>query len=403
MHLDDTPDQAAYRATARAWLNAHAELRSDGDDLAGFRALPDAEKLPRARAWQAKKAAAGYAAIMMAPTLGGAGGTPVQHIIYRQEEARFRVPFGVYEIGLGMCLPTLASLAPTLAQRYVPPGIRGEEVWCQLFSEPSAGSDLAALQTRARRENDHWIVNGQKIWTSGAHFSDYGILLARTDVNAPKHAGLTMFVVDMKAPGISVRPIRQMSGESDFNEVFFENVTIADSHRVTAPGAGWQGALTTLMFERMNVGADIGLIDWRAAARHARERKSDDAVTRAKVADWYLESQGVNLFAYRTLAALSEGEAPGPEQSIGKLVTARQAQDVAQFLLDALAEQGALGGEHHGEMWAAVERAWCWGAGMRIAGGGDEILRNVIAERVLQLPGEPRTDKGPRLKTREQI
>jgi alkylation response protein AidB-like acyl-CoA dehydrogenase len=403
MHLDDTPDQAAYRAAVRAWLSANAELRSDGDDLAGFRALPDAEKLPLARAWQAKKAAAGYAAIMMAPALGGAGGTPVQHIIYRQEEARYRVPFGVYEIGLGMCLPTIASLAPTLAQRYVPPGIRGEEVWCQLFSEPSAGSDLAALQTRARREDDHWIVNGQKIWTSGAHFSDYGILLARTDANAPKHAGLTMFVVDMKAPGISVRPIRQMSGESDFNEVFFENVTIADSHRVTAPGAGWQGALTTLMFERMNVGADIGLIDWRAAARYARERKSDDAVTRAKVADWYIESQGVNLFAYRTLTALSGDETPGPEQSIGKLVTARQAQDVAQFLLDALAEDGALGGEHHGEMWAAVERAWCWGAGMRIAGGGDEILRNVIAERVLHLPGEPRTDKGTRLKAREQI
>lgn len=402
MDISDTHEEAAFRLRARTWLEQNAEPRRDGDDLAWFRALPDDEKLERARAWQSRKARAGFAAITLPVALGGSGGTPIEHIIYRQEEARFRVPFGVYEIGLGMCLPTLAALGSAeLAQRYVPPGVRGEQIWCQLFSEPDAGSDVASLRTSAQRRDDHWVINGQKVWTTGAHFSDYGMLLARTDPGAARHAGLTMFIVDMRAPGVTIRPIRQMTGESDFNEVFFSDVVVKQEDRITEVGAGWAGAITTLMFERMNVGADIGLAGWDAALGVADDiGLGANPLLRQKLADWYIQSQGVALYAYRTLTSLSQGRPPGPEQSIAKLVMARQAQDIGETLLDARAESGALAASSSEPSWAAIQRAWQWGAGMRIAGGADEVLRNIIAERVLGLPREPSPlDHGQRNET----
>jgi alkylation response protein AidB-like acyl-CoA dehydrogenase len=384
MRLDDTPEEAAFRARVRAWLDAHACLREDGDDLAGFRALPDAEKLPLARAWQAAKAEAGYAALTLPMHLGGAGLSGVEQMIFRQEEARYRIPFGVYEIGMGMCIPTIAALgAPNQTQLYVPPAIRGETIWCQLFSEPEAGSDLAALKTRAVQDGDQWRVSGQKVWTTGAHFSDYGLLLARTDVSGAKHGGLTMFILDMRAEGVRVRPIRQMSGEADFNEVFLDNVRISDAARLGGVGEGWSVAMTTLMFERMNVGADIGLTNWSAVVRCARAHQSNAGLAQ-KLAQWYIEAQGVNLFAYRSLTALEAGRPPGPEQSIAKLVMARQAQDVADTILDLAGAEGAIAAGTDG--WDAIVRAWYWGAAMRVAGGSDEVLRNVIAERVLGLP-----------------
>jgi alkylation response protein AidB-like acyl-CoA dehydrogenase len=388
MHLDDTPAEAKFRAGARAWLVENARLREDGEDLAWFRALPDEVKLDRARAWQRRKAMAGYAAITLPRDLGGGGGTAGEHIIFRQEESRFATPFGVFEIGLGMCLPTIFALgSDALKQRFIPSGIRGDDIWCQLFSEPEAGSDLAALRTAARRDGEGWRVTGQKIWTTGAHFSDLGLLLARTEPGSSRHDGLTMFIVDMKAVGVVVRPIRQISGEADYNEVFFDDVWIPDAHRLTDVGCGWSGAVTTLMFERMNVGADIGLIDWRAGLRQAvRLGVQEDSVLREKIVDWYLDAQGVNLFAYRTLTALGQGRPPGPEQSIAKLIMARQAQDIAETLLAHAGAAGALAEDEHPEDMRPVLRSWLWGAGMRVAGGTDEILRNVIADRVLSLP-----------------
>lgn len=388
MRLDDTPDEAAFRAEARAWLEGNARLRQDGDDLAGFRALADETKLPIARAWQLKKAEAGFAALTLPKHFGGGGRSVTESVIFRQEESRFAVPWGIYEIGLGMCIPTIIAIgAPSQAQRYAPPAIRGEEIWCQLFSEPHAGSDLAALRTSARSDGEAWRLNGQKIWTTGAHFSDYGLILTRTDADAPKHKGLTMFILDMRAPGVTVRPIRQISGEADFNEVFLDNVRIPDEARVTAIGDGWKGAVTTLMFERMNVGADIGLTNWSLVLRFLRDCNGGlDQELATKLAEWYVQAQGVNLFAYRTLAALTAHHPPGPEQSIAKLVMARQAQEIAETLLDRAGHRGALAEDPASEGWATLVRAWYWGAGMRIAGGTDEVLRNIIAERVLGLP-----------------
>ena len=396
MDFDDDRETAAYRASVRAWLTENAPPRSQGVAW-----TDDGNLLRAARAWQARKAAGGYAAITLPIIYGGSGLGPSEMLVYRQEEARFTVPFGVYEIGLGMCVPTLLVLgSPEICERYVPPAVSGQEIWCQLFSEPSAGSDLAALRTRAERANGGWVVNGQKVWTTGAQFSDFGLLLARTDSGVPKHAGLTLFIVDMRAAGVEVRPIRQMSGGAEFNEVFLTDVFIPDDHRLTEPGAGWKGARTTLMFERLNVGGDIGLMDHRDLLTRTRELTLDgrpaveDAAFRERLARWHVADRGLKLLNFRTLTALGKGETPGPEQSIAKLVIASQAQEMANYLLDLREEEGALCDDALGSDWGRVERAWSMGAGMRIAGGKYEILRNIIAERVLGLPAEPRFDLG---------
>lgn len=394
MDFDDAPHEAEFRARVRAWLSSNAEPCHASDDRT-LRSRSDAELVAMAKAWQKKKALAGFAGLSLPKEFGGAGADPIEEVIYRQEERHFRVPFGVYEIGLGMCVPTLVALAADdVKARYVPPAIQGEEIWCQLFSEPGAGSDLAALQTRAQPIDGGWLINGQKVWTTGAQFSDFGLLLARTDPSAAKHAGLTMFIVNMKSPGVDVRPIKQMTGETDFNEVFFTDVRIADTHRLGAEGSGWQAAITTLMFERLNVGADIGLIDWQVPLEIARGSGAiKDGAARDKIAEWYLNSRGLALLTYRTITGLSRGRMPGPEQSLNKLVAARQVQEIADLCLDLAAERGSLKAHEIGASWSGVERAWAWGAAMRIAGGTDEILRNIIAERVLGLPPEPRFDK----------
>ncbi len=396
MDFEDSPENAAYRGKARAWLTANAALLGQGAVYPD-----DTELLRAARAWQARKAAAGYAAITLPKAYGGSGLGPSEMLIYRQEEARFAVPFGVYEIGLGMCIPTLLALGNAqLCGRYVRSAIAGQEIWCQLFSEPSAGSDLAALKTRAEFVDGDWVVNGQKIWTTGAQFSDFGLLLARTDPSVAKHAGLTLFILDMRASGVEVRPIRQLSGGAEFNEVFLTDVRIPDDHRLTELGGGWAGARTTLLFERLNVGGDIGLMDHREVLWRVREMKlgehsvAEDSLFRERLARWHVADRGLKLLNFRTLTALEHGTTPGPEQSIAKLVIAGQVQEMANYLLDLRQEEGALCGEALGNTWMRVERAWSMGAGMRIAGGTDEILRNIIAERVLGLPPEPRADVG---------
>jgi acyl-CoA dehydrogenase len=275
----------------------------------------------------------------------------------------------------------------------------GEEIWCQLFSEPAAGSDLAGIRMRARREREQegsdWMVDGQKVWTTGAQFSDFGLLLTRTDPTVPKHAGLTMFFVDMKSAGIEVRPIRQMAGESEFNEVFFTGVRIPDEQRLGPVGGGWKVALTTLMFERLTVGTELGLLTAQSMLSLLADRGdlSDPAVAES-MADAWIVDEGLRLHQCRTLTALSKGSTPGPEQSIGKLLKARQAQRMSTFLMD-LAGQGSLVvDEETDSLWSSVQRTWNWSAALRIAGGTDQILRNIIAERVLGLPEEIRVDKG---------
>ena len=243
MDFEDTPEEAAFRAEARAFLEANAERRKPGE-VEGYRRGQDAPGAMRARPRSSRRSkhAAGFAGITWPTEWGGRGGTPIQQVIYNQEEAKYDVLSGVFGIGLGMAIPTICTWGtPEQRARFAPPALRGEEVWCQLFSEPAGGSDLAALRTRAERDGDDWIVNGQKIWTSGAHYSDYGILVARTDPNVPKHEGLTFFILDMKTPGIEIRPIRQMSGSSHFNEVFFTDVRIPDSQPRRRRGRGLAG------------------------------------------------------------------------------------------------------------------------------------------------------------------
>ena len=399
MDFEDTPQEARFRAEVRAFLAAHAERRRPGT-AEGYRTSQSAPgAIERAKAWQAKKYAAGFAGITWPKEWGGRGSTPIEQVIYNQEEAHYVVPRGFYEIGLGMCIPTLCSWGTAeQRERYAPPALEGKEIWCQLFSEPAAGSDLAGLRTRAERQGGEWVINGQKIWTSGAHYSDYGILVARSDPAVPKHKGLTFFFLDMKSPGIDIRPIKQISGHSHFNEVFFGDVRIPDSQRLGPVGAGWQVSLTTLMNERLAVGDAPGP-DFSEVFGLARSleleggRAIDDAAVRDRLADWYVRTQGLKYTRFRTMTALSRGQTPGPEASIGKLVSASKLQEIAGFGMDLLGMAGIMTDEQAMPADALFQQALLYSPALRIAGGSDEILRNIIAERVLGLPGDVRVDK----------
>ncbi len=395
MDFSDTPEEATFRAEARAFLSANAKPLTE--HTGGDRVTE--HHLARARAWQAKKAEAGFAGITWPRRFGGRGGTPMQHVIYAQEEAGFDVPGHVYEIGLGMCIPTLMAYAsPEMSARYVGPALRGEEIWCQLFSEPAAGSDVAGLRMRSQRDGDDWIINGQKIWTSGAHFSDFGLLLTRSDPNVPKHKGLTMFFLNMRSPGVDVRPIKQISGTSNFNEVFFTDVRIPDAQRLGAPGEGWKVALTTLMHERLAIGSlpgpDFGeLFELARTLDVGGQPAHRDANVRDKLADWYVQSKGLEYTKMRTLTALSRGQMPGPESSIYKAVSAVKIQEIAMFALDLMDSAGMINDPETAPMRAMFQDALLYSPAGRIAGGTDEILRNIIAERVLGLPGDIRVDR----------
>ena len=261
MDFNDTPEEAEFRAQARAFLKANAQPKGTGRPTLRLGGMVG-EEVTRAKAWQAKKAAAGFAGIAWPKRFGGRELSSIFQVIYNQEEEDFTVPRGLFEIGLGMCIPTMMAYAkPEQLERYVAPALRGEEVWCQLFSEPAGGSDLAALRTKAERDGDDWVINGQKIWTSGAHLSDFGIIVVRTDPNVPKHEGLTFFFLDMKSPGVDIRSIHQMSGTRHFNEVFFDDVRIPDSQRLGQVGQGWRVSLTTLMNERLAGLDNVALIE----------------------------------------------------------------------------------------------------------------------------------------------
>ncbi|MDR3513214.1 MAG: acyl-CoA dehydrogenase family protein [Caulobacteraceae bacterium] len=398
MDFTDSPEEAAYRAKARAWLEENAPKYA----VKRGAAMEDDEShddMARGKAWQATKAAAGYAQITWPKEWGGAGGTPMQAVIFGQEEARFGVGFGYFTIGLGMCVPTVMAFADEATKtRFVGPALRGEEIWCQLFSEPSGGSDVAAARTRAVRDGDDWIINGQKVWTSGAHYSDFGIVLVRTNPDAPKHKGLTMFWIDMKSPGIEVRPIHQMSGGSNFNEVYFTDVRVKDSQRLGAVDDGWKVSLVTLMNERLAVGGGTG-IDYSMILKLARELKTDqgtalgDQAFREKLADWYVQSEGLKFTRFRTMTALSRGQTPGPESSIGKIIAANQLQELSNAAVELEDQYGIIDDAELAPLSAAFQGGLLSAPGLRIAGGTDEILKNIIAERVLGLPGDIRVDK----------
>jgi len=396
--FDDTQAEAAFRAEVRAFLAANARPKAGTRPTSRAQHV-DAAFIARAKDWQARKAAAGLAAITWPKAWGGREMPPMFQVIYNQEEEAYATPRGVFEIGLGMCIPTMMAYAtPAQLERHVAPALRGEEIWCQLFSEPAGGSDVAGLRTRAERDGEDWVINGQKIWTSGAHFADFGIIVTRSDPNVPKHAGLTFFFLDMTSPGVEARPIRQISGASHFNEVFFTDVRIPDSQRLGAVGQGWKVSLTTLMNERLAVGEmpRPGVDDLLALCRLAELDGAPalaNAAVRERIAEWHVRSQGLKFSRFRTMTALSRGQTPGPESSIAKLVNAAKLQDIASFGLDLLGPAGVVMDPALAPLHALFQEALLFSPGLRIAGGTDEILRNIIAERVLGLPGDIRVDK----------
>ena len=401
MDFDDTREEAAFRAEARGFLAANAEEKRGAFETWQSR-YPGREGwdgLERAKEFQGRKAGAGLAGLAWPVEWGGRALPPIYQVIYAQEESRYLVPRGYFEIGLGMCMPTLFAYGTEeQKRRLAPAALRGEEVWCQLFSEPGAGSDLAGLRTRAVRDGEDWVVNGQKIWTSGAHWADWAILVARSDPQAAKHKGLTFFFLSMRSPGIETRRIKQISGASHFNEVYFADVRIPDRQRLGSVGGGWGVAITTLMNERLASG-DLRGPDFEEVFALARRVSLEDgpaianAAVRERLADLYVRTQGVRLTRFRTMTALSRGETPGPENSIGKLVNAPKAQEIASFAMDLLDIGGVVMDKEMAPMRAAFQEALLTSPGGRIAAGTDEILRNIIAERVLGLPPDVRVDR----------
>lgn len=399
MDFDDSPEEAEFRAEVRAWLQQHAEPRNNGH----VAPLAPQARLERAKRFLAAKGAKGYSAITCPKELGGLGGTEIQNLIFLQEQAKFDIDTlhgsNFFAVGLELCVGTLLRCGTEEQQRrFIAPLLRGEEIWCQLFSEPACGSDLAAVRTRAVRDGADWRVSGQKVWTTGGHFSDLGLALTRTDPAVPKHQGLTMFIIDMKQLGVEVRPIRQMSGEADFNAVFLDNVPVLDSFRVGPVGGGWKVALTTLGQER-STAASLSFVEWQQLLALAQDTMMNgqpaiaDGRIREQVAECWLNNLGVRLMSYRSQTALGRGEVPGPQESMAKLIITRQGQRSAITAYDMLGTLGSLSAAVLGEQWRQIERAWYWSPAFRIAGGTDEILRNILAERVLKLPADARVDR----------
>jgi alkylation response protein AidB-like acyl-CoA dehydrogenase len=405
MNFDDTPEEAAFRTEVRAWIDANApkQLRPQLE-TAGFAgvSLADVDPMAVAKAWQKKKFEAGWACLHWPKEYGGRGATPIERVIWGQEEGPYGALAGTFIIGHGMCGPTMMAFASEEQKRqYLPPLAAGEEIWCQLFSEPAGGSDLAGLRTRAERATDgsgDWIINGQKIWTSGAHYSDYGILITRTDPNLPKHKGLTMFFLSMKTPGVEIRPIKQANGDSGFNEVYFTDVRLPDTQRLGAVNDGWRVSLTTLMNERLSIGSGMStgfpeLFDLCARIETPNGLAIDDPAVRQKLATWAVRTTGLKYNGFRAISAISRGETPGPENSIGKLVAGSTMQEIAMFAEELMAQAGIMTDPDLTAAAGRFQKMLLRSPATRVEGGTDEILRNIIAERVLGLPADIRVDK----------
>lgn len=375
MNLDE------YRRAARAWLQDNVP----SDDY------PEADPVSRAKAFMAKLHDAGYSGITWPRQWGGQGLTQAEERAFADEARHYTLPTYLFSIGLGMTGPTIVDRGTDAQrERFVRPLLRGEEIWCQLFSEPGAGSDVAALQTRAVRDGDHWIVNGQKVWTSVAHHADWGLLLARTDVEAPKHKGLTMFVVDMHHPGVTVRPLKDMSGRANFNEVFFDDVTVPDEHRVGDVDDGWSVAVTTLLHERLSISAGVGMGGQKddPASLEALRSMVDtgDPYVRDQLVELHIRTRALALFNQRLAQETRAGVFPGARGSAAKLLLAELTLFRADLATRLVGPEAVVGGH---PLAGVISSA----PGLALGGGTNEIMRNIVGDRVLGLPPEPRVDK----------
>ena len=387
-----------FREKARAWLEENAPRRDrkrSEDEVE-----PDARDIvAESKEFQGRLFDGGFAGITWPAEYGGQGLTNEHQRAFNEEAADFEVLTGTFTIGLGMCGPTiLAHGTEEQKQRYIKPMLRADEVWCQLFSEPGAGSDVASLQSRAIRDGDEWTLNGQKVWTTGAHYCDYGIVIARTDPDQPKHRGISMFIVDMKAPGVTCKPLRQINNASSFNEVFFDDVKIPADHMVGEYNEGWRAAITMLMNERVAIGAGggggaRGATSFDSFVKLARQRGMDkDGVTRNRLADLYIKRTVLGYIGMQIREAFKAGRDPGPIGSIAKLYGSLLARESADLGV-ALAGAGGVAWDADDKRADRWQMAVLNAPASAIAGGTNEIQRNIIGERVLGLPKEPQVDR----------
>jgi alkylation response protein AidB-like acyl-CoA dehydrogenase len=384
---------AAFRRKARAWLEANAPHKA-GTDAAS--AEPGAAGIAEQKAFQAKLYDAGFAGITWPKEYGGQGLTNAEQIAFSEETRDFALPTSAFVIGLGMPGPTILDLGTEQQKRrYLPKMLRGEEIWCQLFSEPGAGSDVASLTTTAVRDGDGWILNGQKVWTSGADYSDFGAVLARTDPTVPKHAGITMFILDMHAPGVTVRPLKVATGESPFNEVFFDQVRLPAGSVIGEVNKGWSAAVTMLRHERVTIGTlptprTSPLAHDSLSRLAALLGRDTDTPLGRRLAELYARERAVQALGQLLREEAMAGRDPGPRGSIAKLAGAELSQfaaTVASQVLDAEVVGSAS------EAARTAVTAIVAAPGGSIAGGTNEIQRNIIGERVLGLPKDPGFDR----------
>ncbi len=392
MDFNYTPEQEAYRAGVRKWLEANqpppltTEEKEKSDDQSQWERL---------KGWHKKLYHGGWAGLTWPKEYGGRGATFVEQLIFQQELGRLTLPLGCNVLGVIMTGPALMQWG-TEAQkkRYLEPILAGDEIWCEGMSEPAAGSDLGAMQMRAELQGDYFTVNGQKVWTTGAHRSDFCQLFVRTDPDVPKHKGLSCLLVDMHSPGVTVRPLKQITGESEFNEIFFEDVRVPKQNRLGPLHQGWQVLVSTLMHEPFGIGETIGgteqiltqLVEIaRGSLIGGRPAIEDDDI-RQQLAQFAIEVTAKKYNGLRSLTRRLKGQLPGPESSIGKLVSTELTQRMTKFSTRLMGEYALL--ERHARF--APDGDWMrrilWTEAMTIAGGTSMVQKNMVGERILQLP-----------------
>lgn len=391
-------DFEAYRASAREFLESVAgEFGKDAR-----RGLDVEQDLALGRRYMATKYDAGFGGISWPKEYGGQGLTHTHKLIFDTEEAKYGMPVVYFGISLGMPVPILMHYGQDkdFVKERIVKALRGEEIWCQLFSEPSGGSDLAGLRTRAEVDGNGWRLNGQKLWTSWAQYCDYGVIVARTDPTAQKHKGLTYYWVDMKAPGVEVRPVKLAAGDSHVNEVFFDDVRLEDSQRMSPVGGGFAVAMHTLMIERYIATDSAGFgppldvfVELAKTTDYNGRPAISDGRIRSQIARNHAMRAGLDSITARAMLMMQAGMEAGPEGSLNKLVAVRSRQKLSELAMDLKGQSGFAYSEHNSprEDWT---NSWISAPTGRIAGGADEMLLNTIAERILGLPQDHRPDKG---------
>jgi len=393
MDFNWSPEQEEYRAEVRSWLEANRPSplgKNDDPEFAG-----DDAQWQRLKHWHKRLYEAGWAGLTWPKEYGGRGATFIEQVIFQQELGRLGLPMGCNTLGVIMTGPALMQWGTDeQKKRYLQPILAGDEIWCEGMSEPGAGSDLAALQTRAELKGDYFVVNGQKVWTTIAHRSHFCQLFVRTDPEAPKHKGLSALLVDMKSPGVTVRPLKQITGDSEFNEIFFEDVKVPKQNLLGPLNQGWQVLVSTLMHERFGIGETLGgteqilaqLVEMAKGIQLDGHRAVEEDDIRQQLAQFAIEVTAKKYNGLRTLSRRLKGLLPGPEASVSKLISTELGQRMTKFSARLLGEYAMLEPHSpfapHGDWMKRILQS----ESMTIAGGTSPVQKNMIGERVLGLP-----------------